>query len=109
MTWEIRYYISKRGESPVQEFIESLDYRSQQKVIDSIDILAQSGPFLKPPYMKKLDKDLYELRIKSAVAVRVFYSPMTGFYYLIHAFVKKSQKTPDKELKIAIDRMKEML
>lgn len=109
MAWEIRYYISKRGDSPVQEFIEDLDYRSQQKVIDSIDILAQSGPFLKPPYMKKLGKDLYELKIKSAVAVRIFYSPITGVYYLLHAFVKKAQKTPDKELNVAVDRMNELL
>jgi phage-related protein len=109
MTWEVRHYVSKRGESPVQKFIESLDDRSQQKVLDSIAILRDSGPFLKPPYMKKLNANLYELRIKSAVAVRVCYSPITGIYYLLHAFVKKTQKTPDKDLHVAIDRMNELL
>jgi len=62
-----------------------------------------------PPYMKKLRQNLYELRVKSKVAVRVFYSPVTGIYYLLHAFVKKTQKTPEKELKIAIDRMRDLL
>lgn len=93
----------------MQKFIESLDDRTQQKVLDSIVILRDSGPFLKPPYMKKLDANLYELRIKSAVAVRVFYSQKTGIYYLLHAFVKKTQKTPDKDFCVAIDRMNELL
>lgn len=109
MVWEVRHYISNRGESPVQKFIESLDDRSQQKVLDAIAILRDSGPFLKAPYMKKLDANLYELRIKSTVAIRVFYSPITGIYYLLHAFVKKKQKTPGKDLRIAIDRMKGLL
>ncbi len=109
MAWEVRFYLTKRGESPVQDFISSLDERSRLKVLDSIDILKNSGPFLKPPYMKKLDRRLYELRIKSEVAVRVFYSPSTGIYYLLHAFIKKTQKTPDRELKIAVDRMRELV
>lgn len=109
MVWKVEYYINRRGESPVKEFLLEQDERTQQKVMDSINILIESGPFLKPPYMKKLDKDLYELRIKSTVAVRVFYSPITGIYYLLHAFVKKTQKTPDREMKIAIDRIKELI
>jgi len=108
MTWVVEYYINKRGESPVKKFLLEQDHRVKAKVLDAIDILIQSGPFLKPPYMKKLDKDLYELRIKSTVAVRVFYSPVTGTYYLLHAFVKKTQKTPNKELRIALDRRKEL-
>lgn len=109
MSWRVEYYINQRGESPVKKFLSSQDERTQQKVIDAINILIESGPFLKPPYMKKLDKDLYELRIKSTVAVRVFYSPITGVYYLLHAFVKKTQKTPDREMKVALDRIKELI
>lgn len=109
MTWRVKYYINRRGESPVKNFLLDQDPRVQAKVLDAIDILIESGPFLKPPYMKKLGKNLYELRIKSIVAVRVFYSPITGVYYLLHGFVKKTQKTPDKEMKIALDRMKELI
>jgi len=109
MAWEVEYYIDRRGESPVREFLKEQDERTQQKVVDSINILIESGPFLKPPYMKKLEKGLYELRVKSSVAVRIFYSPITSVYYLLHAFVKKTQKTPEKELKIALDRIKELI
>jgi phage-related protein len=75
----------------------------------SIKILAEAGPFLKQPYMKKLLPNLYELRIKSSVAIRIFYSPRTNTYFLLHAFIKKTQKTPIRELKIAVDRMKQLL
>ena len=109
MAWRVEYYLNQRGESPVKNFLQEQDKRVKAKVLDAIDILIESGPFLKPPYMKKLDKDLYELRIKSTVAVRVFYSPITGVYYLLHAFVKKTQKTPDREMKIALDRIKELI
>ena len=109
MTWRVEYYLNQRGESPVKNFLQEQDKRVKAKVLDAIDILIESGPFLKPPYMKKLDKDLYELRIKSTVAVRVFYSPITGVYYLLHAFVKKTQKTPDREMKVALDRIKELI
>ena len=109
MAWRVEYYLNQRGESPVKNFLQEQDKRVKAKVLDAIDILIESGPLLKPPYMKKLDKDLYELRIKSTVAVRVFYSPITGVYYLLHAFVKKTQKTPDREMKIALDRIKELI
>lgn len=109
MSWTIKFYLKPNGESPVQNFLDKLDLRSKTKVADAIKILSESGPFLKPPYMKKLVPNLYELRIKSQVAVRIFYSPKTNSYYLLHAFIKKSDKTPAKELRIAIDRMKELI
>lgn len=89
--------------------MSTLEPRVRTKVSGAINLLTESGPHMMPPYMKKLLPNLYELRVKSKIAVRVFYSPKTGIYYLLHAFIKKTQKTPEKELKIAIDRMKELL
>lgn len=109
MTWVVEFYKTESGESPVEEFLDQLDLRTQAKVADTIAILQEVGPFLKPPYMKKLVPNLYELRIKSKVSVRVFYSSHTQRYYLLHGFVKKSTKTPRKELKVALDRMKELV
>lgn len=109
MVYKIVFYQTSRGSYPVKEFIEKLDSRTKSKVTDAIKILQESGTLLKPPYMKKLMKSLFELRIKSKVAVRIFYSQHTQTYYLLHAFIKKSQKTPVKELRIAIDRMKELI
>ncbi len=109
MAWKVLFYHTKRDESPVEEFIRSLDATTYAKVIHAIDILVIEGPFLRPPYMKKLLPGLYELRIKSQVAIRIFYSSKDKTYYLLHIFKKKTQKTPLKELKIAVDRMKEII
>jgi len=64
---------------------------------------------LKPPYIKKLQDKLYELRISGKVAIRILYTISNNEYYLLHAFKKKNQKTPSKELKIALDRMREII
>lgn len=109
MAWEIKYFQNKRGYYPVLDFIHSLDSKTQSKVFKTIDMLEAFGPFIKPPYMKKLLPRLYELRIKSQVAIRVFYSPIDRAYHLVHAFLKKTQKTPAKELKIAVDRVKDLI
>lgn len=67
------------------------------------------GPFLKPPDIKKIQNKLYELRIPGKTAIRIFYTVVQGEYYLLHAFKKKSQKTPTRELKVAIDRAREII
>ncbi|MBI3443610.1 type II toxin-antitoxin system RelE/ParE family toxin [Candidatus Woesebacteria bacterium] len=81
----------------------------RSKIALSILLLKNQGPFLKPPYIKKLQDKLYELRISGRVAIRIFYTVANNEYYLLHAFKKKSQKTPSKELKVAVDRMKELI
>ena len=74
------------------------------KILRSIKLLSVGGPFLKPPDAKKIDKNIYELRIQGKEAIRIFYKKTDKGYLLLHAFKKKTQKIPKKELKIAIDR-----
>lgn len=109
MAWRVLFFQTARGDSPVEDFIKEQDEATYAKVLQSIQLLANNGPFLKPPYIKKLQDKLYELRISGKVAIRIFYTIANNEYYLLHAFKKKSQKTPSKELKIALDRMKEVV
>jgi len=55
-------------------------------------------------------KGLYEIRsnISSRRIARVFFVRIGSQMVLLHGFVKKTQKTPDKELKLAVARMKEV-
>ncbi len=108
-TWKINFFQTARGESPVLEFIDKQDKPTQTRITHAIDLLEIGGPYLKPPYMKKLQSGLYELRISGKVAIRIFYTIQNGEYHLLHAFKKKSQKTPSKEMRIAIDRLKEFI
>ena len=108
-TWKVKFFQTARGDFPVKDFTEEQDQPTQTKIAHSIRLLIDYGPFLKPPDIKKLQDKLYELRIPGKRAVRIFYTMINGEYYLLHAFKKKSQKTPTKELKVAIDRIKEIL
>jgi phage-related protein len=109
MTWKVNFLSTLRGDYPVKDFIEEQDPVIRSKIALSILLLKNQGPFLKPPYIKKLQDKLYELRIPGTIQIRIFYTIYHSEYYLLHAFIKKAQKTPNRELKIAVDRMKKIL
>lgn len=109
MAWRVLFFQTARGDSPVKYFIEEQDRTTITRINLSIRLLIDYGPFLKPPDIKKLRDKLYELRIPGKSSIRIFYTIIKGKYYLLHAFIKKSQKTPAKELKLAIDRMKKIV
>ncbi|MCG3195911.1 MAG: type II toxin-antitoxin system RelE/ParE family toxin [Candidatus Omnitrophica bacterium] len=68
------------------------------------------GPNLGMPHTRVMEGGLFELRLKAAEGIaRVFYCTLVGREIVIlHQFVKKSQKTPQRELEIARKRMKEI-
>ena len=108
-TWEVNFFQNSRGDYPVQDFIKEQDKATYTKILHVMLLLKNNGPLLIPPYNKKLQAKLYELRISGKIAVRIFYTMQNNEYYLLHAFKKKTQKTPIKELKIALDRMKDLV
>ncbi len=109
MGWKVLFFQTARGDFPVKEFIEEQDRTTITRINLSIRLLINYGPFLKPPDIKKLQAKLYELRIPGKSSVRILYTISGGEYYLLHAFTKKTQKTPTKELKVALDRMRRLI
>lgn len=105
MSWKIIVYESQRGEKPVEEFIKSLDEQTIAKIAHEIDLLEKHGPYLGMPHVKKITRDLYELRIRGKQEVRILYGFVKNNIYLLHAFKKQTQKTPPKELKTALGRL----
>jgi phage-related protein len=68
------------------------------------------GPDLGMPHTRAMGEGLFELRLTVAEGiVRVFYCTLVGRrIVMLHQFIKKSEKTPRKELAIARTRMKEV-
>ena len=68
------------------------------------------GPDLGMPHTRAMGGGLFELRIKAAEGIaRVFYCPVVDRRIVVlHSFVKKTDKTPPKELEIARRRMKDV-
>jgi len=107
--WQVIYYETLQGNSPIYDFIEHSNTKNQAKIANTLDLLEQYGVNLGFPHIKKLtNSHLWELRILGTDNIRIFYVAKTGrIFLLLHAFAKKKQKTDKKEIKIAIERLKE--
>lgn len=109
MSWQVKFFLNQRGDYPVKDFIEKLEKPIYVKILQSIHLIESNGIFIKPPYVKKIQDNIWELRISKKIQVRIFYCFYKNAFYLLHAFIKKSQKTPRNELKIALDRVKNII
>ncbi len=76
-----------------------------------VELLMEFGPNLRMPYSRAMGGGLFEIRPHgSEGAGRALYCFMVGRRIVIlHAFIKKTQETPERELRIARKRMKEVL
>jgi phage-related protein len=105
--YDIVYYTNARGDSPVEEFVNAMPEKQQRKVAAFLELLAQEGPRLRRPYADHVKGDLRELRMQfGRNEYRVFHFFVYGErVVLVHAFAKKSQKLPDREIETAEERM----
>ena len=104
-------YEKENGEVPVEEFLNSVNPRMRAKIYGMMEILQEKGNMLREPYSKHLEDGIFELRCKFGSDItRVLYF----FYYegeivMTNGFVKKTQKTPKEEIKIAKDRRRDFI
>jgi phage-related protein len=109
----IYLYKSSSGREVVAEFINSLDEITKGRTRNSIRILEKHGlELLKNRSVKKIARkpDIFELRMIGKKQVRVlFVTHKENIYILLHAFVKKTQKTPTKEIELAQKRAREFV
>lgn len=111
---EIKFYEDLNGHIPVIEFLEELDPKMEQKMLRSIQALKELGINLRMPLSEALGDGIFELRAKVGTNIsRVLYFFIIGNQaVLTHGFIKKTQKTPAKEIerakKIRADFMKRL-
>jgi phage-related protein len=111
MNWTVEYYRDIKGREPVADFIDSLSVGTRAMVFRLIDLLGDYGVLLKEPYTKQIKDKIREIRIKDTQgALRVLYFTFTGRrFILLHSFIKKADKTPEKDIEIAERRMTDFL
>lgn len=109
--WRIEYYESAAGKRPVEEFIDSLDAKSQARIARTLDLLEEFGVNLGMPYTKHLEKQLWELRVRHGRnRYRIIYFLYTGqTFVLLHGFSKKTEAVPRADMKIAGNRQDDYL
>lgn len=93
------------GREPVREWLKSLGRDSTRPIGEDIKTLQFGWP-IGMPLARKISRDLWELRstVPTGIA-RTFFTIYQRRIVLLHGFVKKSQKTPPKELAIARRRL----
>lgn len=108
IVWLVETYETHKGEKPVDVFIKKQQPQARAKIIHNVRLLQQYGSMLTMPHAKMLGGGLYELRIRGKEELRICYCFKRNTIYLLHAFKKQSQQIPQKELELALSRMKEL-
>lgn len=109
--FEVQFYEKADGDIPVENFLNSLDIKMRNKILMILNVLQEKGNQLREPYSKHLEDGIFEVRGKIGNDIsRVLYF----FYYnekiiLTNGFIKKTQKTPKKEIDLAKKCRKEYI
>lgn len=105
MAWTIEFPYED-----VKQFAEDLSVGLRARYIVLSDLLLEFGSNLGMPHTRAMSDGLFELRIRGKEGIaRVFYCTLVGKrIVMLHGFVKKSQKTPKKELRVAQKRLVEI-
>ncbi|MEA2905994.1 MAG: hypothetical protein QOI12_3381 [Alphaproteobacteria bacterium] len=103
------FYELPSGRQPVREWIKNLE-RADRKIIgQDIKDVEFSWP-IGMPLCRSLGGGLWEVRsdLTRGRISRVLFCPVGGQMVLLHAFIKKTQKTPQADRNLALKRMKEI-
>lgn len=107
MDWNVEFYVTERGESPVEDDIARFPKKAGAKIFRWLDLLEKLGPSNLRNYITKLEGyDLFELKILHAGSYyRVFfYQYEDKRLAIFHIFSKKSKETPRREIEKAMNR-----
>jgi phage-related protein len=106
MAWSIEYY-----STAVERTILRLPPGLLARYVRLADFMLEFGPALGLPHTRAMGGGRFELRVKGQEGIaRVFYgTAVAQRIIMLHVFIKKSQKTPPKELAITRRRLQEVL
>ena len=112
--YSINFYRDKYGNEPIIEYLKKLRKRNYKnsrinlnKINDYIEALSKYGTYLGEPYIKHLDGEIWELRpLKNRI---MFFAYDGKQFVLLSHFIKKTQKTPKREIDKAKRLMKDYL
>lgn len=105
MNWRVIYFFEK-----VRAEVLALPAGIRADYLRLIELMIEYGADLRMPHSRAMGSGLFELRPKGSEGVgRVFYcTQVEQTIVVLHSFIKKAQKTPDKELLVATRRLKEI-
>jgi len=104
----VHFFITGSGNEPVRDWIKSLTANEKQTIGEDIKTVQFGWP-LGMPLVRKMDKDLWEVRIHlNNKIARILFTVVDSKMVLLHGFIKKSQTTPKDDLDLAKQRLKQI-
>jgi phage-related protein len=109
-TLRVKQYIADSGNRPAEEWLKQIDPDARAKLTALLKRLEICGPRVRtefPNFFDSLGDDIYEIRLfYRGLWYRLiyFYGPKEAV--VCHGFMKKTNKTPPKEQKTALERMR---
>lgn len=108
---EVKFYSTASGRMPVLDWLNDFSDKDQKTIGKDIKTV-QFGYPMGMPLVKPLSgtKGLKEIRcnISGGRIVRIVFYVEDNTLYLLHGFIKKTQKTPQNDLSLAVKRFKEL-
>ena len=104
--FQLEFYETEDQKTPVSDFLDSLDAKMSAKMVGLMEVLEEKGNELRMPYSQHLEDGIFELRCKFGSNItRALYFFFSGKRIVVtNGFVKKTQKTPPGEIRIAKER-----
>ncbi len=104
--YEIEFYRTASGKSPVEEFIKKMDPKMRAKTIGNIALLQEYGDRLGMPFTRSIGDGIFELRTGTHGDITriLFFFAIGKHIVLTNGFTKKTRKTPHSEIEKAKDR-----
>ncbi len=104
---EVVYYLDDKGRCPVLEELDRLTPNERGKILAYISLLEEQGEALRRPIADYVGDKLYELRPKAHRVLYFFY--VERQVVILHLFRKKTDRLPEKERQVALERMKDII
>ena len=106
--FKVVFYKTENGKEPVREWLQTLTKPERKSIGEDIKTCQWGWP-LGMPIVKKMDKDIWEVRSKLKNKIsRVFLTKLGNNLVLLHGFIKKTQKTPLNEMNLARERLRKL-
>jgi phage-related protein len=111
MAWNIFFYETATGKSPIKKFLDTLPIKAQQKVLAYINLLSEHGTKLPSNYIEKVRGSIWALRPEfGGNEYRFFLFRMGGNdIIIVHAILKNTRRLLPNDINTAEKRMNEWI
>ncbi len=107
---QARFYETASGRKPVREWLREIEEDDRRAIGFDIQTVEFGWP-IGMPTCRPLGEGLWEVRsqLVDGKIGRVMFCIVNGEMVLLHGFIKKTQKTPQRDMDLARNRMKEIV